>query len=144
MTDDLLLRLLHRDIRPTANRIVVLRLLRAATAPVSLGDIEERADTLDKSSISRVLNLFAARRLVHVMEDGDGIRRYELCTGDLQCPASDLHPHFYCEVCHRTRCLKEVTLPHPQLPEGYTLHWASYLIRGICPQCRTRTQKAAR
>lgn len=137
-------RLEKRAIHPTANRILVLRTLTDASRPMSLSDIGEQVATLDKSSISRVINLFLRQGVVHVMEDGDGIHRYEVCTGLTRCPATDLHPHFYCEVCRQTFCLREVLLPVPDLSEEYLVRSVNCVVKGVCPRCRQRQKRAAR
>lgn len=47
-----------KGVKPTANRILVLRALLAAARPVSLPELEELLERMDKSSIFRVLGLF--------------------------------------------------------------------------------------
>ena len=59
-------------IKPTANRIIILRALAVAKYPMSLKEIEEAIVTIDKSNISRTLALFRENHLVHDMEDGNG------------------------------------------------------------------------
>lgn len=136
--EEIIRRMEKRDIRPTVNRILVFRALATAMEPASLNDLETAIASMDKSSISRVLRLFGSSGMTHTLEDGGGIRRYELCEGELQCPHTDLHPHFYCEVCHQTLCLKSSALPRIALPEGYTLHSANYIIKGVCPRCQNK------
>ena len=63
--------LAKRGVRPTANRILVLRELVRATHPVSLADLEALLGyQMDRASIFRVLELFAERDVVHPIEDG--------------------------------------------------------------------------
>ena len=45
------------DIRPTANRILVAETLAAAGRPLSLMELEEQLETVDKSGIFRSLEL---------------------------------------------------------------------------------------
>ena len=68
----------EHDVKPTANRLIVLRTLDAAWRPMSLSELEYKILTIDKSGIFRTLSLFREQHLVHVIEDGgDGVR-YEL------------------------------------------------------------------
>jgi Fur family ferric uptake transcriptional regulator len=125
----------EHGIRPTANRLLIAQALEQAGRPLSLMELEARLETIDKSNISRALSLFREARLVHVLEDaGEGIR-YELCHRHGDHVDDDLHVHFYCVRCHRTFCLSEVPVPPVSAPEDYQVQSASYLLRGVCPDC---------
>ena len=70
--------LLEHSIKPTANRIVVVKTLADAENPMSLTELEYKILSIDKSGVFRALTLFREHHLVHVIEDGgDGVR-YEL------------------------------------------------------------------
>ena len=71
--------LLEHGIKPTANRIVIVKTLADAENPMSLTELEYKILSIDKSGVFRALTLFREHHLVHVIEDGgDGVR-YELC-----------------------------------------------------------------
>ena len=55
------------DIRPTANRLLIAATLANAASPLSMKEIEQQIQSIDKSSISRTLNLFYAHHLVHAL-----------------------------------------------------------------------------
>lgn len=129
----------QHGIKPTANRILVAQTLATAGSPMSLTELEYRILSIDKSGIFRALTLFREHHLVHVIEDGTGSARYELCHSHDHEADNDLHPHFYCERCRRTYCLTGLSLPAIEVPEGFTITSANYLLKGICPQC---TKKA--
>jgi Fur family ferric uptake transcriptional regulator len=125
----------EHQIKPTANRILVVRALAAAMHPISLAELEMKILTIDKSSIFRTLNLFRQSHLVHVIEGSSDCVRYELCHSQHTHSDDDLHPHFYCERCQRTFCLDNATIPSIPLPEGYEMHSINYVVKGICPEC---------
>ena len=82
-------------IKPTSNRILVMRELMKATNPLSLADLEILLGfTLDKASIFRVIELFAEKDMVHVIEDGSRSLKYELCHSDTRYSIPDQHIHF--------------------------------------------------
>ena len=111
----------QHGIKPTANRIVVLGVLVENNIPLTINEMANRIETIDKSNIFRVLNLFHNKHLVHVIESGkDGVL-YELCTSHHDGHDDDIHPHFYCEKCHQTTCL-EAKAPSIDLPQGYTFN----------------------
>ena len=133
-------------IRPTPNRILVTRELLAAESPLSLTELETRIDTLDKSSVFRVLTLLLDHGVVHGSEDGRGVTRYEICRGDHHGHKTDddlhshfdndLHAHFYCERCNKVFCFPQINTPQVSLPEGFSATSVNFMIKGICPDCR--------
>lgn len=128
----------RKGVKPTANRILVLKALKAADRPLSLTGLEKELWTMDKSSIFRVLTLFLEHDIVHAFEDGRGILNYELCTNAGVCNLSDAHMHFYCESCQQSFCMGNIPQPLLQLPEGFSPHSISFVIKGECPRCRKK------
>ena len=101
-------------------------------------EIEQQIQSIDKSSISRTLNLFYAHHLVHALDDGTGSVKYELCHAKHADNDEDAHVHFFCEQCHRTFCLRETPLPTLTLPADYLVQQVQLIVKGICPACRTK------
>lgn len=130
--------LLSHGIKPTSNRIVVLKVLCDNDRILSIRDIEERLVTMDKSSIFRCLRLFTENHLIHEIEDGSGMLKYELCTSVSSDTHDDMHPHFYCERCRQTVCLKEVEIPTIGLREGFVAHHVNFIIKGLCAKCSAK------
>lgn len=122
-------------IKPTSNRIVVLKALAGATHPLSISDLEKKILTIDKSGIFRSLMLFREHHLVHALEDGYGGMKYELCLSHDKHEDEDTHVHFYCEHCRRLFCLHDMPIPPACLPEGYVVRTINYVAKGLCPQC---------
>lgn len=131
-------RLEQKGIRPTANRILVYRMLAQKQSPLSLKNLELLLLDIDKSSIFRVLTLFLDHDVVHTFEDGRGVLNYELCSNTGKCSRHDIHPHFYCESCQRSFCLESQHIPHVDLPEGFTAHSVSFVIKGECEECKNK------
>ena len=128
--------LISRSIKPTPNRVLVVRELLRATHPISLGDLEELLGySMDKASIFRVLELLSEKEVTHVIEDGSRSLKYELCHSEGHHDASDQHPHFYCERCGTVYCLDDVTIPAIPLPAGYQVKSTNFMFKGVCPKC---------
>lgn len=125
----------QHDIRPTANRIVILKTLADSGRPLTLTELEYRILSIDKSGVSRALTLFREHHLVHVIEDGNGSVRYELCHSHDMQTDDDLHVHFFCECCHRTYCLEHTPIPRVSLPAHFQMISATYMVKGICDDC---------
>lgn len=125
----------RREIRPTAIRLLVLKGMMQFERAFSLHDLEDQLDTIDKSTLSRTINLFLAHHLIHCIDDGSGSLKYSVCGNDCNCSVSELHAHFYCLKCHRTFCLRNIPVPMVELPRHFTLESINYVLKGCCEDC---------
>ena len=130
----------QRDIRPTAMRIMILREMLSCDEAFSLLSLEDRLDTVDKSTIYRCITLFLTHHLIHAIDDGTGTIKYAVCSPECHCGENgehldDLHAHFYCEQCHRTYCLNRIHVPVVTLPAGFQVKHINYVLKGICSAC---------
>lgn len=139
-SQDMISRLESKGIRPTANRILVMKNLMGEQNPQSLSNLERKMVSMDKSSIFRTLTLFLEHDVVHAFEDGRGVLCYELCEEKGACDHHDGHIHFYCESCQRSFCMEDIHIPSFELPEGFYPHSISFVIKGECPDCRKKHQ----
>ena len=139
-SQDMISRLESKGIRPTANRILVMKTLMGEQNPQSLSNLERKMVSMDKSSIFRTLTLFLEHDVVHAFEDGRGVLCYELCEEKGACDHHDGHIHFYCESCQRSFCMEDIHIPSFELPEGFYPHSISFVIKGECPACRKKKQ----
>ena len=128
-------RLTSHQIKPTAMRLLVLRQLMEAEQTLTLRQIEEVLTPADRSTIFRTLNLFVQHHVVHVVDDGSGATRYEICHSHHIDGEDDRHPHFRCTQCGRTICLTQQRMPPITLPEGFVSHHTNYIITGLCAEC---------
>ena len=137
-TNDKYIEILSKHgIRPTSVRILVLKAISNYHDTFSLSDLEADLESVDKSSIFRALILFAEHHVVHVMEDGSGSTKYCYCHNDHDCAVEELHCHFYCEKCHKTYCLEDTHIPIVNYPQDFELHEVEYLLKGLCPRCKS-------
>ena len=127
--------LASRGVRPTPNRMLVLKELERSSHPVNLADLEKSLYPMDKASIFRVLELFSDKDIIHVIEDGSRSLKYELCHGKDHHSLSDQHAHFYCEKCGAVECLEAIDLPKIAIPENYKVKSVNFMFKGICSKC---------
>lgn len=130
--------LLCHGIKPTANRIIIVEALAGADRPLSMTELEDKVESIDKSNVFRSLNTFREHHLVHTIEDGGDSVRYELCLSTDEGHDDDMHVHFYCEQCHKTFCLPDTPVPSVNLPEGYVMDSVNYVIKGMCAHCAAK------
>ena len=124
-----------RNIKPTAMRGLVYDILKKQKKALSLIEIEKQFDQVDRSTIFRTLKTFQDKLLIHSVDDGTGAVKYALCDDDCTCSLDDLHIHFLCIKCGRTRCMKNMPVPKMKLPEGFSFEGANFVVKGICPDC---------
>jgi Fur family ferric uptake transcriptional regulator len=124
-----------RNIKPTAMRELVLKVLSEQKAAISLADLEQKFDKVDKVTLYRTLKTFEENKLIHSIDDGTGSVKYALCRETCQCNPEDLHIHFLCTKCKQTYCLTDIPVPSVSLPAQFTLENINMVIKGICSNC---------
>ena len=124
----------EHGIKPTANRILILKALLQAGRPLAQTEIETALESVDKSIISRTLAMFREHHLLHTLSGEDYVR-YEVCHCAEEGEDNDRHVHFHCEVCGRTFCLEELPVPAVRLPDGFSVENVEYMAHGVCPAC---------
>jgi len=132
-----------RGVKVTANRLVIVRELARQTNPVTMAELERSLNTIDKSTIFRILQLFKQRGVVHAIVGVDESTHYELCHSEEADNDMDQHPHFYCEQCHKTFCLDYMVVPKVPLPRGFVRHSVNFIIKGICDVCMLKKDSHA-
>ena len=146
MTEQHIIELLeHREIKPTAMRILVLRTMLKCSDAFSLQSLEDSLESVDKSTIYRCITLFLTHHLIHAIDDGTGSIKYAVCASSCHCGEDgehldDLHAHFYCERCHRTLCLSRIQVPVVSLPANFMVNDINYVLKGLCPDCAAKIQ----
>jgi Fe2+/Zn2+ uptake regulation proteins len=128
-------RLEDRGIRITAVRLMILKEMLNSPQAFSLADLEEKLDTVDKSTLFRTISLFHEKLLIHSIDDGSGSMKYSVCSSDCMCSLNDLHVHFFCTKCKKTYCLESIHIPKVQLPTGFLLENVNFVLKGLCNHC---------
>ena len=123
----------NAGITPTPVRILVYKCLEVSENPLSLTEIENTLESVDKSSISRTLSLFRKHNLIHAFNDGSGSMKYEIFSDNLH--HGMFHVHFRCQICGATICLNDIAIPEVRLPEGFQAKEINYIVTGICADC---------
>jgi Fur family ferric uptake transcriptional regulator len=134
--DEIEKKLESKNVKPTAMRTLVYKTLLDSGKALSLGGLEELFDRVERSTIFRALKTFEENSIVHRIEDGSGSVKYAVCDDDCTCSVHDLHVHFFCKHCGRTRCINELPIPEVKLPDGYTYENAQFIISGVCQDCK--------
>ena len=124
-----------RNIKPTAMRELVLKVLSEQTSAISLADLEQKFEKADKVTLYRTLKTFEENKLIHSIDDGTGSVKYALCRETCQCHPEDLHVHFLCTKCKQTYCLTDIPIPSVNLPAHFILENINMVVKGVCFNC---------
>jgi len=123
------------QLRATAPRLAVLRVLAAATVPLSNNEVIEKLGETDwdPATIYRNLVKLSEAGVAAVVSRAGGIDRYALAGFD----NDHRHPHFICEICAQITCLpsKLTTSMTMSGPWSAVLQGAMVQLRGTCPDC---------
>lgn len=130
--------LAEHGVKPTSVRLLLWRSMCGFTETFSLKDIEECMPHMDRSSIFRTLRLFTEHQMLHEIDDGSGQCKYCVCRCE-----SDRHlghVHFTCVACGKTYCFADEQIPQVELPHGFRMQEAEFVIKGICAACSEKNR----
>ncbi len=137
MESELDKKLAQRNIKPTAMRELVLKVLSEQKIATSLPELEKKFERADRATLYRTLKTFEEKKLIHGIDDGSGSVKYALCKDDCDCQPEDLHVHFQCSKCNNTYCLNDISVPSIILPTSFTLVSVNMVVKGLCSNCVT-------
>ena len=115
-------------------RLLILREIVSIDRTFNLSEMEERLDTVDKSTLFRTLTLFQQHHILHEVDNGSGSKLYCLCT--CGSPHHTSHIHFTCTSCHKTFCITGITSSRSRPPEEFEVEEINCVMKGRCPECR--------
>jgi Fur family ferric uptake transcriptional regulator len=123
-------------LRATPARIATLKLLHAATSPMTHAEVAEELRDLgvDKATVFRNLNDMATAGLLRRTELGDRGWRFELTADDAG--HGSAHPHFVCVDCGTVSCMDEIKLTAGSMRLSQEFgEVTEILLRGHCNEC---------
>ena len=128
--------LTSRNLRTTAPRLGVLRVLADADRPLSHSEVLERIGDMDwdPATVYRNLVKLSEAGLAPIVSRVDGIDRYMLRDKENEVHS---HPHFACDDCGKLICLPDAITNASVLdgPWAKAVRKASVQLRGQCPDC---------
>lgn len=125
-----------KAIRVTAMRLLIYKFLAEKQVAVTLSDIEQAFDKVERTTLYRTIKTFEEKGVVHQIDDGTGITKYALCETGCNCDIeTDLHLHFHCNICNETVCLTDHKIPQIKVPKGFISEDVNLVVKGICDKC---------
>ncbi len=130
----------EKEIKITANRILVLNTFLKNSQALSVNNIEELLPWADNVTIFRTLKTFEENALVHTIKDESRAVKYALCSLTCEVNHHSVHPHFHCDMCGNTICLTEYDVSIQALPRHFIAHKYSLIINGVCDNCNKKNK----
>lgn len=122
-------------IRKTKAVKAILSVFNTTSAAISsISLVEQFSNTMNKTTVYRILDRLVDEGLLHTFKSNDGLSMYAKCQDCSTHQHSDLHPHFQCDKCGETKCLP-IEIKVPSLP-NYQIESAELLLTGTCENCK--------
>ncbi|MCI9284587.1 MAG: transcriptional repressor [Muribaculaceae bacterium] len=132
-TQDILDTLAAHGIKPSAQRIVILRYLMEHRIHPTVDEIhtslQAEHPTLSRTTVYNTLKLLAASGAIRCLEMG-------VAEGARWDYAEAEHAHFVCTRCGSVTDMPLAGASFPTVPGGYEVESVALSFKGVCPQCR--------
>lgn len=127
-------KLIDKNTRPTSMRILVYDFLSNQQVALSLSEIEDSFDTVDRITLYRTLKTFEEKGIVHSIQENN-TSKYKLCRDKCdEHTHQDWHLHFYCKICKQTTCKEDIVVPN-HLTGNLQIDEIRFFAKGICEEC---------
>ena len=91
------------------------------------------ANTMNKSTIYRILNKLEDDSIIHSFIGLNGLKWYAKCSGCTGEEHYDNHPHFQCEECNVVKCIEDDKNQSELI--GSEFYVKNVLLTGLCNRC---------
>ena len=121
----------------TASRSDILKVLVSSKLALSVVEIRKMLEQdCDRVTLYRNLKLFTEKGILHQIHIDGQVSKYVLPDSIVKPETTYTeHLHFKCTRCNEVKCLTEYTLDSMELPEGYKMLGANFVVFGICNMC---------
>lgn len=127
-------KLIDKNTRPTSMRILVYDFLSHQKAALSLSEIEDGFDFVDRITLYRTLKTFEEKGIVHSIQENN-TSKYKLCHDECdENTHKDRHLHFYCKICKQTTCKEDIVVTN-DLAGNFRIDEIRFFAKGICEEC---------
>lgn len=131
-------KLINKNTRPTSMRILVYDFLSNQNLALSLSEIEDGFDAVDRITVYRTLKTFEEKGIVHSIQENN-TSKYKLCHDECnENTHKDWHLHFYCKICKQTTCKEDVVVAN-DIAGGFRIDEIRFFAKGICEECMDET-----
>lgn len=95
--------------------------------------IEKFKNSMNKTTVYRILERLEDDGILHSFKGEGGLQWYAKCKGCTSEEHSDVHPHFQCRECGKTKCI-DADIQIPKV-SNHSIEKAEFLLVGTCEGC---------
>lgn len=123
-------------LKRTSCREGIIDVIMQSEEALSEPEIRERlTGNYDRTTFYRSFKTLEENQVVHKIVVDNQLVKYAL---DNSVTHKNKHAHFYCNRCNSVRCLEDVELVTPVLPEGFSCSEVEVVIKGVCNLCNKK------
>jgi Fur family ferric uptake transcriptional regulator len=116
----------------TPCRKAILSVCKERECALSEAEFKEKiGEGFDRTTFFRSFKTLVDKGILHKVVLDNSITKYALSKEG----QNTMHAHFYCEQCHRVRCLSAIKGYAPVLPEGFHATAMEVIVKGLCDKC---------
>ena len=95
--------------------------------------VEQLQKEMNKTTVYRILQRLEDNGVVHSFTGKDGLKWYAKCKECSTESHKDIHPHFQCKICGKTKCIS-MDIPLPSIA-NHKIDTVEFLLIGQCEDC---------
>ncbi len=131
--------LANHNLKRTSCREGIIKVVMDSSEALSENEIRDKlAGNYDRTTFYRSFKTLVEKEIIHKIVIENQLVKYALST---KITKKEDHVHFYCNECHRVKCMETVPVALYVLPEGYTSEDTEVLIKGVCDKCKKSLKK---
>lgn len=120
-------------LKRTSCREGILEVIMSANQALSESEIRDQLPgNYDRTTFYRSFKTLVEHHIIHKIVVDNLLVKYEL---DNSVTSKKEHAHFYCNSCEEVRCLENVEISQPNIPEGYKVQEQEIIVKGLCSDC---------
>lgn len=123
----------EHKLKRTSCREGMIELILKERNALSENEIRDKLEgNYDRSTFYRSFKTLLEKNILHKIVIDNQIVKYAL---DNSLTHKKNHAHFYCNKCNVVKCLENIEICQPKLPNGYKGIEAEVIIKGFCNRC---------
>ena len=132
----------ERGLKVTLNRLDLLKVISAATNPISTKEIELRLEKQpDRVTLYRNLKFFVEKAILSKIEVNESVVTYSFNHNVGSGHPSEEHLHFHCNRCDKVICMPQCRVTKYELPDGFIQQSCKMIVEGVCDKCNSEKTK---
>ena len=126
----------QHEIKKTPGRLAIISAIQESKRPLSENEIKAMMkENYDRITFYRNIQILTSACIIHKILVYSTLVLYRFNFYKLNHRHQNEHSHFYFENFKSVVCLKEVRIPHFNLPQGFKSVDSDIIIRGRCKKC---------